>query len=314
MIRPLDLLDLPTLHRYRTEGITLDSVLAVTWGTALISARALMDSLFPAGGALTCLALPETDAGEPLLAQARHLTDRPACQVTFLAPARQGDSTLAAEALDYLARQAGTRGALHLLAEVEEQAPLFEALRRNQFTVIARQHLWRLPETPPGDGKPLPWRPCRPEDLAPVRRLYKALVPPLVQTVEPPPATLDGLVCWQDGKLRAYVRLEYGPRGIWLQPLLHPDLRHPVEALRGLWHSLPNRLGRPLYVNVRAYQGWLNDALTALGAQIGNGQAVMVRRLAVTVATRRRLALHILKNGQAEATTPIAHLRLPSEN
>jgi len=139
-------------------------------------------------------------------------------------------------------------------------------------------------------------------------------VPPLVRTVEPPPAEIGGLVCWQDGKLRAFVQMDYGPRGIWLQPFVHPDLRAVREALRDLVHRLPNRMGRAVYFSVRSYQGWLNEALDALGAERSDGQAVMVRRLAVHVPARRRLALNILKNGQAEMTTPITHFRLPSEN
>jgi len=273
----------------------------------------VMDSLFAAGGTLTCLAEPEEDGSEPLLAQARHLPAARACRLTFLAPARLADSALAAQALDYLAAQAGARGAVHLLAEVDEQSPLLTALRRNQFTVVARQHLWQMTAAPPAAPEEL-WRPCQPEDLPAVRRLVKALVPPLVQTVEPPPADIGGWVCWQDGKLRAFVQMEYGPRGIWLQLFVHPDLRAVQAVLSDLLHRLPNRMGRAVYFNVRSYQGWLGEALDALGAERGAGQALLVRRLAVRVPARRRLALNILKNGHAEMTTPITRFHLPSEN
>lgn len=310
MTRPIDLRDLPTLHRYRTEGVTLDTALALTWGTALISARAVMDSLFVAGSTLTCLS---GDNAQPILAQARHLPDSNACHLTYMAPAGSLDAPQVAEALDYLAAQAGAQGAQHLVAEVAEEAPLFETLRRNQFTVFARQRIWQLATLPPPADSAC-WRPCQPEDLAAVRRLSKALVPPLVQIVEPPPARPEGLVCWQRGKLRAFVQLTYGPRGIWLTPFIHPDLQQAERVLSDLLHRLPNRMGRTVYLQVRTYQSWLERLLEFMRAENISEQVVMVRRLAVQVNARRRLALNLLRNGQAEMTTPLTSFRLPSDN
>src|SRR3990170_6859145 len=68
------------------------------------------------------------------------------------------------------------------------------------------------------------WRPGRDRDILAVRSLHNVLVPGLVQQVELPPGNhLHGLVYYLDGELLAYAELRYGPRGIFIQPYIHPD-------------------------------------------------------------------------------------------
>ena len=58
-----------------------------------------------------------------------------------------------------------------------------------------------------------------------MRSLFQNLVPPLVQSAEPlPNRRLRGLVYRQNGEMMAYVEGTTGPHGIFLHPLVHPDL------------------------------------------------------------------------------------------
>jgi hypothetical protein len=115
-----------------------------------------------------------------------------------------------------------------------------------------------------------------------VRLLYQNLVPPLVQSAEPlPNRRLRGLAYRQNGEIMAYVEGIYGQHGLFLHPLVHPDLTEYSELVRSLMQSLP-RLGRPVYLAVRSYQSWLENGLADLSphAQASPRQALLVKHLA----------------------------------
>jgi hypothetical protein len=98
--------------------------------------------------------------------------------------------------------------------------------------------------------------------LAGVKFLYANLVPGLVQQVEPSPVNqIRGLVYYRGSELLAFVELKYGPRGIWVQPFIHPDAENVVEPIFSFLNDLPYRRSRPVYVCVRSYQAWLEYAL-----------------------------------------------------
>ncbi len=89
--------------------------------------------------------------------------------------------------VEYMMALSGERGALRLLADVDEQSQAFEALRKCGFAVYTRQRIWQLDgqpsqqvraETPPGAR-------LTDQDMIPVRNLYNNLVPGLVQQIEP---------------------------------------------------------------------------------------------------------------------------------
>ena len=87
------------------------------------------------------------------------------------------------------------------------------------------------------------------------------------------------MVYYQGQDLLAYVDLKPGPNGIWAQPFIHPDFEDVPARLACLLQNLPNRRERPVYLCVRSYQSWLEASMDALGAQPGQRQAVMVKRL-----------------------------------
>ena len=53
MIRPFELADLKTLHRYRQQGIFMDSISTLTWGRRLVPMRAVFSPLTEALGTYT---------------------------------------------------------------------------------------------------------------------------------------------------------------------------------------------------------------------------------------------------------------------
>ena len=202
--------------------------------------------------------------------------------LSFLLPAGNIQADLLGVLLDELVHHAGDCGALKVLADIEEHSPVFESLRRAGFSVYAWQQIFRLSD-PAGEGHNgiSPWKAAAPEDENAIRSLYQSLVPPLVQGAELP--TLhrqQSLVYHQDGELLACVGGIYGPHGIYLQPLFHPAVEKPDLLLKALIHQASPLLGRPLYVAVRSYQGWLQNALQDLQCEAAPRQALLVKHLA----------------------------------
>jgi hypothetical protein len=219
--------------------------------------------------------------------------------------------------LEALIRAAGEQGARNVIAEVEEDAPAFESLRRAGFAIYARQRIWSIApngtapadtaaSTPGADGDAPPlWRRETSQDELPVSSLYLNLVPPLVQQAEPPPRrTGRGWVHWERAELLGYLNLDRGPLGVWVQPYFHPAAEGVQDLLARFFDDYVDRRGRPLYLCIRSYQSWAGTALEHLGFQPVCDQAVMVKRVAALVRQSAVAALPVLERGSPEPTAP----------
>jgi hypothetical protein len=276
VVRPLDVLDLPLLSRYRRDMLALDSARFLTRGNPL-GAAALFSYLDLRHHIYTGIA---SENGSSLMGQVTLREDDTSARVTFLAPADNLDA-LTPPLLDHLVAQVGGWGAFHLLAEVEETSPAYKLLRQAGFAMYAWQRIWELPATTAPEKKDF-WRPAAEIDWPAVQALHGQIVPALLTPLESLPKQVMGLVC-TEGNLQAYVAVDSGPKGIWVQPIVPPDSDCVSEQLAGLAHAMPEWRDRHIYVCVRSYQAWLEAVLEDLGAQAGSIQAVMVRRLAKTV-------------------------------
>jgi hypothetical protein len=270
-VRSLDLLDIPLLSRSRRDILPLYGARILTRGNPL-GAMALLSYLNPRRYIYTAVASENDDS---LIGQVILKTDETSARLTFLAPVENIINGLTLSLLDHLTIQAGEWGAFHLLAEVDENSPVFRSLRQAGFAVYAWQRVWKLPklEQPIEDNT---WREVEETDWPAVQSLHGQIIPALIQPVDSLPKQASGLVCRSEETLQAYATIDSGPAGVWVQPLVPPDSGCGPERLAGLslWGS------RPVYVCVRSYQAWLETVLEDLGAEPGPRQAVMARRLA----------------------------------
>jgi hypothetical protein len=232
--------------------------------------------------------------------------------LTFLTPDDALDSSALSSLLDYMATLSGERGAMRLLAEVDERSLAFEALRRASFAIYSRQRIWQLTGHPDGippadQAQTGGWRPASSRDGFAIRSLYNNLVPGLVQQAEPFSTQRPrGMVYCHNGELLAFIELKYGHRGIWAQPFVHPDAEEVSDWFVDLIRNLPLRRSRPVYLCVRSYQSWLEPAIEDLGAEAGPRQAVMAKHLAIPQKAVRMFALPALEGGHPEISAPIA--------
>lgn len=313
-VRPFDWRDLPVIHRYRRQSVFLYSSLVLTRGPMVLTSTLL--SYFARGmGIETATCNGNSHArgkgifNGPLLGQTLQPPGAQFTYLTFLAPANGLDSPYLVDLVDHLVGEAGKRGSLRILADVDESSPIFESLRQVGFAIYSRQRIWQLKPASAREKQvsSMGWRKAASADSLAVRSLYYNLVPGLVQQVEPDPAqNLNGLVCHRDGELLAYVELRNGRHGVWAQPFVHPDAGQVRELLADLLDSLPWRHSRPVYFCVRSYQGWLEPLVQDLGAKPGPRQAVMVKHIALAKKAARTFALPALEGGQPEISAPFA--------
>jgi hypothetical protein len=272
-IRSLDFLDLPTLHHYRGEAVSLDTTRALTRGNPL-GAIGLMAYMNP-GRHVYSAVCAESEA--PLLGGIIHTNGEGFARLLYLAPASRLDNPGLPELIEHLCTQAGTWGAMHVRAELDKTSEVFEPLRRSGFAVYASQRMWDVTKLANGetDNK---WPRVKSVNLPAMQSLYHQIVPPLLQPVEPAPKRATGFICSEGGT--CFASTATGLSGVVVFPLIHPDATDVANKLLSLICNLPNRGGRPIYVCVRTYQAWLERVLEDLGAESGPQQAVMVKHLA----------------------------------
>lgn len=309
MIRPFDWRDLSLLSRVRSEGVCLDSQLAYTRGQMALH-TAFLETLRPRRRVFTFVERPEDPHEPAAIGQFVLRNDRTQARLALLSPESSLATPVGARLLDGLAEVAGSYRVQSLIAEVEEVGPLFEQLRRAGFAVYARQRIWRLdhhPET--ADSLDRAWRVESERDAAAIQNLYLNLIPALVQQVEPAEARIGrGLVYWASNELMGYLDVERGPRGVWIQPYLHPAAELTDQLLAGFVQVFTISEVRPLFVCVRSYQGGLDGPLERLGFQPCSNQAVMVKRLTAPIRDRALNPIPTLEGTQAEPTAPFAQL------
>ncbi len=271
-IRPLDLLDLPKLVRYRSEAVSLDSMRVLTRGNPLGAAGFI--SYFNPMRHLYTGVFEEN--GNTLLGGISQQNDETFSRLVYIAPGSKLNNPGLPQLIEQLCIEAGNWGSLHVLAEVEEDSAAFPALRMSGFSVYAWQRIWDVSHIP-SIGSADNLQVTEEVTLSAVQSLYYQIVPPLLQTVEPLPKTFSGVVCSQG--TRCYVNITQGTSGIVLAPLIHPEAIDVSAELASLINKLPNRRERPVYICVRSYQAWLETAIEDLGGIPSNRQAVMVKHL-----------------------------------
>lgn len=284
-IRPLELIDLPLLRRHRNDAVALDSARALTRGNPL-GTIAFLAHFNPARHIFTAIA---KENGTSLLGSVMHTRGDSFARLLYLAPASQLTHPEWPALVDMLSAQAGTWGALHVLAELDETSAAFPVLRVAGFAVYAWQRIWDVSSivNTAGAEKKSGWAKAGEVDMISIQNLYHQIVPPLLQPIEPRPSRAGGFIA--NGGVKSYIHVSSGTMGRMLTPLIHPDVVDVGVSLATLIRDLPGRGALPVYLCVRSYQAWLEPVLADLGATASPRQAVMVKHLARMVKDEQAL-------------------------
>lgn len=279
----MKLLDLPLMLRLKQNAIVLHSELGLTEDARGQNSALLSSIVFPRG--LHTL-LGHVD-DKNVVGQFRHRSGESNAHIVYLAPTLEEDEadTIWLHMLDAMAEHAGANGAQTLLAEVELSHRLFETMRRAGYAVYSRQVIWRraplshgfwstdLTITPEGD-----------DDQLGIAALLGFTIPRIMQTVMGPSTDMAGLVYRKDGRVEAYLAYSEGKHGVFLMPYVHPEaLREAADVVAAALLKIGRCRKLPIYVCVRGYQGWLENAMLDLGFSPWLEQAVMVKHLTAGV-------------------------------
>ncbi|UYN92487.1 MAG: hypothetical protein KIT70_03090 [Anaerolineales bacterium] len=273
--------DYGALNTARHHALFLHNQSVLTRGPAALTRRALLAPLCSLTGVHTAVS-----AEDGLVLQAQRFAGRSLAALVFLAPQAAANGAALTRAVEYMLKQLGTHGVQGLFAELDEHSAANAALQQAGLSVQTHQRVWRLTRTPHAGYDNLLWQPHLGRHALAVSLLRNSLIPVQLQHLDCGSADLrDSFVVYEGGQLAAFADVQRGPKGIWVQLLIEPG--HALaDRLMALMLRLRPRPGRPVYVNVRAHQDWLEPALEGLDAQPGPRQVVLVRRMVQPVKVK----------------------------
>lgn len=282
--RPFLPIDLPLVHRLSPLGVSLDSATTLTRGIHTIEG-AVWGSvpLADLGTPTFVVRVGKTDA----VAQFRHKAGDQHAHIVFIAPdvEKCEDDSAWLYLLDAMLAAAGKRGATTLNAEVDENSAAFAVLRKAGFAVYARQEIWKHDPAPLAAGADTILRPETERDAFGIQALYASIMPRLVLQADAPPETGHGGFVYEQGdEIVAYVSVQEGKCGIYVQPFIHPEAYDQSQSIvTATLSRLPHADRLPVYFCVRRYQDWLRGSLSTLGFEAWASQAVMVKHTACRI-------------------------------
>ena len=275
----IKLRDLPVMLRLKQNAIVLHSELGLIEDARGQNSALLSSIVFPRGLHTLLGHIDERD----VVGQFRHRQGDANAHLVYLAPTlnEAEDDSIWLHMLDAMAEQAGRNGAHTLVGEVELSHRLFETMRQAGYAVYSRQVIWqRGPLMRVDNTSDIEILAERVEDEMGIAALLGCTIPRILQSVMEPSAEMTGLVYRQEGQIEAYLTYSEGKHGIYVLPFVHPEvlsLAADVVAAALLKIERSRRL--PVYICVRGYQGWLENAMRDLGFSPWLEQAVMVKHL-----------------------------------
>ncbi|NDJ34303.1 MAG: hypothetical protein GYB64_06510 [Chloroflexi bacterium] len=280
-VRPLRWHDLPLAYRLAGHGVSFDTQLRITIGDDPLR-QALLTSL----GRTHIYVLRYDEEGG--LGQLHYPAQQSVARLAYIAPMLESaeDEGLWLSLLDGLAVAAGQRGAVNIIAEVDDDSPLMDILRRANFGVYARQELWR--RTRHANGEPTGvLRPAHEADEIAMRVLYSELTSGLMRQVEPLSTVADAIYVMEGPQGRNHIIgmvIEHrGVRRNMLEMYLSPAAGERADAFVREALALSANPDRPVYCRIRCKVAALGMSLSEHGFEPMASQAVMVRHTAARI-------------------------------
>ncbi len=293
----------------RTELLqSLDTLRLVTRGEPF-NLRNLMHSISPP--VEQYVAYCDNDPERPCYAQVISRVDETRGQLSFLGAAGDVDQTNIACLLEYLIANAGKWGTHYITCDLPENSPHLYGFKKAGFLTWANQTVFRPASAGTQSAKPEHlWRTWNANDMRAMTSLYRGVVPGLFQPIEPltRKAALGLVLYHPEGELLGYADLDYGPKGVWVQPILAPEANDP-QILSDLLKAIPELYNRPVFLAARSYQPWLASLAAQLPGEIQGSQLLMVRYLVRQLKVAEPQAFALYETGNIERSMPVSQIR-----
>lgn len=223
----------------------------------------------------------------------------------FLADKDSG--CLEPQLLEAAIKVAGEWGAQVLLADMPSDSACLPLFKRLGFIHWAGQKIYRL-EHNKASQKPLSyrWRTWTSTDISALEAVYHSLVPGLFQPIEQltRKAKLGLILQDENDRCLGFVDYDEGPKGIWLQPFLLPELNDAV-VIHDMFSALHILRNGPVFVSARSYQPWVEALAQSSGAEFISEQNLLVKYLAAPVPAAESLKNFRLEKGRIESSFPL---------
>lgn len=293
---------MPALLQSRARLQSLDSFRFHTRGNPL-NAHNLLAILNPASTVKTLIL--EQDGFRSFI-QVRVEDGKSRAQLDYLVPGENCES-LEPELLEAAIKIAGNWGAQVLLADLPAESACQPLFKRLGFIHWAQQKVYRL-DREKSSHKPQTflWRTWTSADMPALELVYRSLVPGLFQMIEQltRKAKLGLILQDEKGKCLGFVDYDEGPKGVWLQPFLLPELSG-AQVIRDMLPCLHVLGMEPVYISARSYQPWAEAMLQSSGAELVSEQNLVVKYLAAPVPTAEAMKSFSLEKGRVESSFPM---------
>lgn len=226
-------------------------------------------------------------------------------QLDYLLPC-EGVDELNPRLLEAAIKVAGEWGAQVLLTDLPSESACQSTFKRLGFIFWARQKIYRLDQAKSNRGPVnFKWRTWTSADIPALESIYRSLVPGLFQPIEQLTRKARlGLILQDDkGRYLGFVDYDEGPKGIWLQPFLLPELTD-AELIRDILTALRTLRSVPIYLSARSYQLWVDALAQNAGATLLSEQNLLVKYLAAPVPTPEAVKDFRLEKSRIEGSIP----------
>lgn len=285
--------DWPMVRRLIEQSVTLENESAFTVDIKSTSGGLLGGIILPARG--LCTVVTRQESTQTVAGQLKLRVDDNNAHLTYLAPSPpiDGDDSPWLHALDALAREAGKLRAHALIAEVEENSPLFSTLRAAGYAVYSRQQVWVRQGLATNMPSRFKLREESQSDIGDVYALMNATIPKMIQPIAMPHGDMPRMVYREGERILAYIAYSLGKRGVYVIPYVHPDvLPDSAALLDAALQMIAPTSKLPITIVIRRYQDWLVHAMERLGFECGAEQAVMVKHISAGMRSVGFESLH----------------------
>ena len=261
------------------------------------------------------IAYCDNNQERPCYAQVISKVDETQAKLTFLGALADTDQSDIACLLENLIANAGKWGTHYITGDLPTDSPHLTGFKKAGFLTWANQTVFRLGPTTAQSEKPeYLWRTWNVNDTRAMTSLYRGVVPGLFQPIEPltHKAALGLVLYHPEGELLGYADLDYGPKGVWVQPVLAPEANDP-KILSDLQKAIPELYNRPVFLAARSYQPWLASLAAQLPGEIQGSQLLMVRYLVRQLRVAEPQAFALYETGNIERSMPVSQIRPKTE-
>ena len=291
---------------------SLDTLRLVTRGEPF-NLRNLVHSISPP--VEQYVAYCDNDPERPCYAQVISRVDETQGQLTFLGALDDADQTDIACMLENLVAAAGKWGTHYITCDLPTDSPHITGFKKAGFLTWANQSVFRLAPSATDEGNPkCAWRTWNANDMRAMTCLYRGVVPGLFQPIEPltRKAALGLALYHSEGELLGFADLDYGPKGVWVQPVLSPEANDP-QILSDLLKTIPDLYDRPVFLAARSYQPWLASLAAQLPGELQGTQFLLVRYLVRQLKVAEPQAFALYERANVERGLPVSQIRQKPE-